>query len=188
MIVRIEQLLVYEVMVLSSYDATSSDKGEQVETTVKWFNLTKGFGFVAPADGTADAFMHASSLKAVGVEQVPEGTKLLAEIGDGPKGRQVLRIIRIISMGQGQRDGHRAAYQHQATFGNTDKIAGTVKWYKTDKGFGFVEAEDGGKDIFVHRSVVEGARMSQLEQGQRLVMTVHTTAKGREAITIETSF
>jgi CspA family cold shock protein len=45
---------------------------------------------------------------------------------------------------------------------------GTVKWFNTQKGFGFIEPSDGGKDVFVHISAVERAGLSSLKEGQRL--------------------
>jgi cold shock protein len=45
---------------------------------------------------------------------------------------------------------------------------GTVKWYNAQKGFGFIEPQDGGKDIFVHASALERAGISSLHEGQKL--------------------
>ena len=45
---------------------------------------------------------------------------------------------------------------------------GTVKWFNTQKGFGFIQPQDGGKDVFVHISAVERAGMSTLNEGQRV--------------------
>ncbi len=82
---------------LSSFDSSfSSGQGFQTEAVVKWFNLTKGFGFVAPADGSSDAFMHSSVVSHAGMRDVPEGTKLLVQITDGPKGRQVASILQVL--------------------------------------------------------------------------------------------
>jgi CspA family cold shock protein len=45
---------------------------------------------------------------------------------------------------------------------------GTVKWFNADKGYGFIEPSDGGKDVFVHISAVERAGLSSLKEGQKL--------------------
>ena len=45
---------------------------------------------------------------------------------------------------------------------------GTVKWFNTTKGYGFIQPEDGGKDVFVHISAVERSDMRSLNEGQRV--------------------
>ena len=72
--------------------------------------------------------------------------------------------------------------RHDASTATT--VEGTVKWFKSDKGFGFVVGDDGGKDVFVHISVVERSGVATLGEGQRVSMKVVTTPKGREAISI----
>lgn len=166
---------------MSSFETQPPGDGVQVEAVVKWFNLTKGFGFVAPLDGSPDAFMHVSVITRAGMQQVAEGTKLLVQIGQGPKGRQVLQINQILGMAEIPT----ATPRPTASAGPTEELTGTVKWFKADKGFGFVAPDDGGKDVFVHKSVVLRLGIAQLESGQRLKMTVHTAQKGREAIVIE---
>ena len=61
---------------------------------------------------------------------------------------------------------------------------GTVKWFNSEKGFGFVVTEDGGKDVFVHISVLEKAGLRSLAEGQRIAMRVVQTPKGREAVSV----
>ncbi|MEK9840366.1 MAG: cold-shock protein [Paracoccaceae bacterium] len=50
---------------------------------------------------------------------------------------------------------------------------GTVKWFNTKKGFGFIEPEDGGKDVFVHISAVEASGLAGLEDNQKVTYEVH---------------
>lgn len=49
---------------------------------------------------------------------------------------------------------------------------GTVKWFNTQKGFGFIQPDDGGNDVFVHISAVERAGMRQLDDGQKIAFEV----------------
>jgi CspA family cold shock protein len=158
----------------------SPDHSFQTEAVVKWFNLTKGFGFVAPIDGSADAFIHTSVVSRAGLRDMAEGTKLIVEIGDGAKGRQVLRIIQVLGVGEVPLSTGRPA----AT-GPETEITGIVKWFKPDKGFGFVTPDDGGRDVFVHRTVVLQAGRESLETGEKVKMNVHTASKGREATSVE---
>jgi CspA family cold shock protein len=62
---------------------------------------------------------------------------------------------------------------------------GTVKWFNTTKGYGFISPEDGGKDVFVHITALEKAGINQLNDGQGVRYEI-TNNKGREsAIDIE---
>jgi CspA family cold shock protein len=53
-------------------------------------------------------------------------------------------------------------------FGDRDMTKGTVKWFNAQKGFGFIQPDNGGADVFVHISAVERAGMSDLREGQKL--------------------
>lgn len=57
---------------------------------------------------------------------------------------------------------------------------GTVKWFNATKGYGFIEREDGGQDVFVHVSAVEQAGMDTLKEGQRLSFEI-VTERGKSA-------
>src|SRR6188768_2431978 len=63
-----------------------------VRATVKWYNPTKGFGFVTPGDGSADAFLHVSVVEQPGLQSLDEGAILVCDLADGQKGAQVSTI------------------------------------------------------------------------------------------------
>jgi cold shock protein len=69
--------------------------------------------------------------------------------------------------------------------GPVENITGTVKWYNPAKGFGFIAPDDGGRDVFVHRSALERARLADLQEGQRVQIGVTQGMKGREVATID---
>ncbi len=60
--------------------------------TVKWFNESKGFGFIAPADGSADVFVHFSAIEGSGFKTLAEGQSVSFDVEDGPKGPQATKV------------------------------------------------------------------------------------------------
>ncbi len=62
----------------------------------------------------------------------------------------------------------------------SDRVSGTVKWFNDEKGFGFIERE-GGKDVFVHHSSIQGDGFKSLHEGQQVTMEVTQGQKGPQA-------
>jgi CspA family cold shock protein len=173
---------------------------------LKWFNTSKGFGFIEPDEGGPDVFVHASALEAAGVSDLPEGQALNYELradrktgkssaadlqirGGAPKGARPPRRDdgprpprrddgprpqRSFSGGPPPRrqpdSGPRASGGPPS--GRVASGTGTVKWFNTTKGFGFIAPEGGGDDLFVHISAVEQAGLSGLQEGQSVSFEV----------------
>ena len=64
--------------------------------TVKWFNPTKGFGFIEPSEGGADAFVHISAVEKAGLSTLQDGQKVEYELVEGRKGRSAAENLTII--------------------------------------------------------------------------------------------
>ncbi len=176
----------------------ASGEGAPIRATVKWFNTAKGFGFVTPEDGSPEAFLHLSALKQAGFESVGEGAGMVVEIGQSPKGRQVLRVLEVDNsmarapaprmrpgpggpgMGGGGGMGH-APISTEGAVG----VDGVVKWFSSLKGYGFVSPNDGGKDVFVHITILRNAGVETLMPGQPVRMKVVTARKGPEAVGVQ---
>jgi CspA family cold shock protein len=165
----------------------AAPSGPAIDAIVKWFTPDKGFGFVELADGSGDAFLHVAVLQAAGHDAVDPQTKLSVQVGQGQKGRQVTAVLSVDTSASGAPPAplRRSPRPPSGGRGRPDpatavEVEGTVKWFNPDKGFGFVACEDGGKDVFVHISIVERAGLRGLDEGQRLAMKVVKTQKGRE--------
>ena len=72
--------------------------------------------------------------------------------------------------------------EHSNTQESHDMAIGTVKWFNTTKGFGFIQPDEGGKDVFVHVSAVERSDLRSLAEGQKVSFEVERDRKtGRES-------
>lgn len=146
---------------------------------LKWFNGTKGFGFVVPEDGSYDAFLHITTLQQAGIHSIGEGAVLICRVFSGPKGRQVKEVIEIVERGSV------STLPETNEENGTISMGGIVKWYKPEKGFGFIIPDDGMKDVFIHKSCLEALGIDELEAGQRVRVTLKAVNKGREAVDVQ---
>jgi len=170
-----------------------SSSAAEAQATVKWFNSEKGYGFAAMADGSGDVFLHINALQAAGYQTVSPGATLKVRIGQGQKGLQVDQVVSVdestaeapgASRSQGSRPRMQGTQSRRPDPSTAVETMGTVKWYKSEKGFGFIAPQDGGKDVFVHATVLERAGIPPLHEGQTVRMGVVQGAKGPEAATI----
>ncbi len=157
-----------------------SPSGPPVRATVKWYNPDKGFGFVQLADGSGDAFLHVSVLERSGHGSMPPGTTLEVRTAPGQKGLQITEILSVDASTALQEQPRRP--RPERAYQPSDQAAveeiGTVKWYNPDKGFGFIAPDQGGKDIFVHASVLERSGITGLAERQRVAVDVAYRSRG----------
>jgi CspA family cold shock protein len=147
---------------------------------VKFFNTAKGFGFIAPADGGADIFVHVSAVERSGLAGLNEGDQVNYEIeADRRSGKPAavdLEVTGSSPVPRTPRPGPARSFDRRdggrgGGGGGREAIgagSGVVKWFNPTKGFGFIQPSGGGADVFVHISAVERAGLSSLSEGQSI--------------------
>lgn len=155
----------------------------RVLAPVKRYDAPKGYGFLAPAGGLPDIFCHASALRKVGLDTLLEGATVTCGTVQGERGPQVARILAVdfSTPGPLPGDGRTRADTSPAPAGRPPAghaIRALVKWLVPAEGYGFLEPEDGGADIFCHAAVVEAAGHTTLPQGAAVTCEVVQGEKG----------
>jgi CspA family cold shock protein len=133
-----------------------------LQGTVRWFDPERGFGFLAPDDGSADIFVHAKEI--LGDQRVlREGQAVEFEVGEGDRGPQA-RGVRVTG-----------DLPPDAVLG----VLATVSWYEPGKGYGFAAPDAGGPEVFVHSSAIVTGGV--LVAGQRVAFLTVEGEKGPQA-------
>jgi len=102
---------------------------EQIEAKVKWYNPEKGYGFLAPDDGSADIFMHFSVLTASGFQHVEPEDRIICEIGPGEHGLQVMRVLEVKPILNENKKNRLTLPNLNINPESLEEIEGTIKWY-----------------------------------------------------------
>lgn len=142
--------------------------------TVKFFNGGKGFGFIQRDGGGDDVFVHISAVERAGLTGLAEGQKLEFTLIDrgGKVSASDLKIDgEVIPV-----EASSAPPKRELT---GERVSGTVKFFNSMKGFGFIQRDDGQPDAFVHISAVERSGMSGLEEGDRLDFDLEVDRRGK---------
>jgi CspA family cold shock protein len=143
---------------------------------VKFFNPQKGFGFIVRDDGGEDVFVHISAVEQAGLTDLADGQPLEFTLVDRG-GRVSATNLRIDGDPMPVERAERAP-QRQLT---GEKASGTVKFFNSMKGFGFIQRDDGQPDAFVHISAVERAGIPTLNEGDRLEFEIEVDRRGKYA-------
>ncbi len=167
----------------------SLPEGQQCTGRVKWFDATRGFGFLVSDDCEGDILVHFSVLKEHGRRSLPEGATVECIAEHQDRGFQARKILSIdlstalpMPVRPVQSSGERADRRALAdAAGEYEPVE--VKWFNRVKGYGFLnragEGEE-GEDIFVHMETVRQSQIVDLQPGQQLEARI---AEGRKGLT-----
>ena len=141
---------------------------------VKFFNSQKGFGFIQRDEGGEDVFVHISQVERAGLEGLAEGQELQFNLVDrgGKISAADLQVVGdVIKVEQ------KAAGPQRELTG--EKATGTVKFFNSMKGFGFITRDDGKEDAFVHISAVERSGLQGINEGDRFEFDLEVDRRGK---------
>ena len=165
-------------------DETATDLIE-ISGTIKWFDVSKGFGFIVPDDGSADVLIHVTCLRRDGYQTAYEGARVVCEATHRSKGMQVFRIL---SMDESTAI-HPAQMPPPRTHVTVTPTSGLeramVKWFNRLRGFGFLSRGEGTEDIFVHMETLRRYGLTELRPGQTVLVRFGPGPKGLMAAEVQ---
>ena len=162
---------------------------------VKWFDATRGFGFLVSDEVDGDVLLHFSVLREHGRRSVPEGAIIECVPVRLDRGLQAKRILSIdlssalpqvprSSIPASERADRKALSESAGEFEPVE-----VKWFNRVRGYGFLKRPDelGGEDVFVHMETVRLAHLPELQPGEKLEARIAPSAKGLTAVELRSS-
>src|SRR6187399_2246366 len=156
----------------------------EIAGAIKWFDVSKGYGFIIPDNGLPDVLLHVTCLRRDGYQTAYEGARVVCEVLDRPKGLQAFRILTMDESTAVRPPQSAPARTHNVVSATSGLERALVKWFNRVRGYGFLTRGEGTEDIFVHMETLRRFGLTELRPGQTVLVRYGPGPKGLMAAEI----
>lgn len=160
-----------------------SGASTRTHAVVKWFDATRGFGFLVADGGGPDVLLHANVLRNYGWNSISEQARVEVMVVDTERGLQATEILSI-EVPKEVSPGALFIPGLAESPGDLPLEPGRIKWFDRAKGFGFANIFGRADDVFVHVQVLRRGGMSEVQPGEAVGLRVAEGPRGPVAVEI----